>query len=137
MGVTKSSQNMKHLVASAALLAGLGQTASWSYDDQANWPQAHCGGKRQSPIDIVTKSAEPVRQDPLFPDGKSAADFVTNAFKGSHKARFADVRSDSVHAIKYSFADEITYGDLRCPQFHYHFDSEHEIDGRLFFGEYH
>lgn len=139
---------MKLIALSALVGSALG--AGWTYSDQvAGWNAVaggYCDGKRQSPINIVDKNSGNGIVDPL-----DAANFVAATFSGTKRAALNDPTSDSTHALKYTFqscstnlagvetcVDSPLAGwGLLCPQFHYHFDSEHEVEGNLYFGEYH
>jgi len=100
--------------------------------DQSAWG-GECAGDRQSPIDIKTNSVQNSAVDPY-----SAADVFSSAeFQGAKTVSMNDVNDAGAHSIKFSFAVEIAVADLKCPQFHFHFQSEHAINSNLYFGEYH
>jgi len=80
-----------------------------------------CGGKVQSPIDIVSKDAKPSEDLSAFKFayGESDADIVNNG-----------------HTIQFNTTGEnkVTIGEkeYKMLQFHYHAGSEHTVDGKQY-----
>ena len=80
-----------------------------------------CGGKAQSPIDIVTK------------DAKKGEDLA--AFKFAYGESDANIVNNG-HTVQFNTTGDhkVTIGDkeYKLLQFHYHAASEHTIDGKQF-----
>ncbi|XP_072949836.1 uncharacterized protein [Epargyreus clarus] len=104
----------------------------WSYDDETNWPGELCrtGGKRQSPIDIrsidVIKdfSGHFIKYGALkFMDYEQV---LVSGFNNGHTVQFSTDGEVSMHPT-------VTGGPLkhvyRLEQLHFHWLSEHSIDG--------
>ncbi|XP_026727148.1 carbonic anhydrase 1-like isoform X2 [Trichoplusia ni] len=104
----------------------------WSYDDEANWPGRHCreGGRRQSPIDIKTS-------DVVHDFTKQFIKYGPLQFTGYHKVLVSGINNG--HTIQFSSEGEeaihpvLTGGPLkylyRLEQLHFHWLSEHSING--------
>jgi len=102
----------------------------WSHhkgeDGPENWKNlcdgfSDCGGKAQSPIDIVTKNSKKGADlvSPKFSYGKSNVAIINN----SHTVQF-NVSGDNMVNLKGK--------DYKMLQFHYHALSEHTIDGKYY-----
>ncbi len=80
-----------------------------------------CGGKVQSPIDIVSKDAKPGEKLSAFKFAYTSTD--TNIVNNGHTVQF-NVSGDN----------KVTIGDkeYKLLQFHYHAKSEHTVDGKQF-----
>lgn len=96
-------------------------TAAWSKD----FPK--CKGTRQSPIDIVTKDVAP---------GEAYAAFELN-YKN---AKGLEMKNNG-HSFNVAGADlgnmTLYDGNYTVAGFHFHFPSEHRVDGKLMDGEIH
>jgi len=102
----------------------------WSHhegeDGPKNWKNlcdgfSDCGGKAQSPINIVTKNSSNGTElmAPKFSYGKSKVDIINN----SHTLQFNVSGENMVN---------LNGKDYKLLQFHYHALSEHTIDGKYF-----
>ena len=102
----------------------------WSHhkgkDGPENWKNlcdgfAECGGKSQSPIDIVTKLVAKSNdlKAPKFNYGKTKVNIINNS-----------------HTVQFNVDDGSTVNlngkEYQLLQFHYHASSEHTIDGKYF-----
>jgi len=126
----------------ATTLALASSTSAWTYgsNNGADWPtssKVHCGGKRQSPIDIKTADAVAKGKDQYDAANRAYTAFTNAGAALSRPCSLNNVTDSGTHSITYSFTNEIASGDLKCPQFHYHFKSEHAMNGKLFDGEFH
>ncbi|XP_028168647.1 carbonic anhydrase 1-like [Ostrinia furnacalis] len=112
----------------------------WTYDDETNWPGVNCkeGGKRQSPIDIRT--ADVVKD--------YAKQFIKHGqlkFTGYHRVLVSGINNG--HTVQFSSEGEeaihptLTGGPLehryRLEQLHFHWLSEHSVNGIKFPMEIH
>jgi len=105
---------------------------TWGYAHQGEWDGA-CKGTKNSPIDIDTTNAKPA----AGPDALNALDFIQ---KHVEDKMFTTQMSkiEGSHALKFTLVPEPEYKDIKCAQFHFHFDkSEHTFDGQHRFGEVH
>jgi len=102
----------------------------WTYEKGPKGPEnwknlcdafADCGGKNQSPIDIITASVQSDQKltAPQFKYGTTHAHIVHNG----HTIQF-NVEGD--HSV------QLNGKDYKLLQFHYHAPSEHTIDGKQF-----
>lgn len=102
----------------------------WSHhkgeDGPENWRNlcdgfSDCGGKAQSPIDIVTKNSTKGAElvVPKFSYGKSKVAIINN----SHTVQFNVSGENMVN---------LNGKDYKLLQFHYHALSEHTVDGEYF-----
>lgn len=104
------------------------QNIHWSYqkgkDGPENWENlcddfVNCGGKSQSPIDIVNKNVIKGKEllKPEFNYGNSKVNIINNG----HTIQF---NVDGENKVK------LNGKDYKLLQFHYHALSEHTIDGK-------
>jgi len=106
----------------------------WSYKHTANWKEdfPECGGLNQSPVDI---------------DSKKAGDAVGTGAKLSELVRYAPVGPfaflktvNNGHSLQVDGDFGVLMlpdGDYTAKQLHFHFPSEHTIDGENAVGEMH
>nr|XP_049693298.1 carbonic anhydrase 1 [Helicoverpa armigera] len=127
----------------------------WSYDDfrplhlptfllplaeESKWPGHHCqeGGKRQSPIDIKTSEVIPdftkmfIKYGPLQFSGYHRV--LVSGINNGHTIQFSSEGEEAIHPV-------VTGGPLkylyRLEQLHFHWLSEHSINGVKFPMELH
>ncbi|CAH0724023.1 unnamed protein product, partial [Brenthis ino] len=112
----------------------------WSYDDESAWPGGHCkkGGKRQSPIDIQTRNVikdfdkQFIKHGPIKFIGYE--NVLLSGINNGHTIQFSTEGDKSMHPT-------ITGGPLkylyRLEQLHFHWLSEHSINGVKFPMEIH
>ncbi|XP_018325518.1 carbonic anhydrase 2-like [Agrilus planipennis] len=108
------------------------EESHWSYDDQNDWPELCNSGTRQSPIDIRTPSIEQSHFSPFIFSGYSERFFadVTNT---GHTVRI-NLRNDS----KVPTVEEGGLpGTYALDSVHFHWNSEHTINGRRYPAELH
>ena len=109
----------------------------FSYSDQEAWktlPHSECGGVKQSPIDIVISEVE-------FENDISRSNLYISYLNDS----FYGTWENNGHALKFTPADcNIKYlhsflnrGEYKLLQFHFHWGSEHRVNGRQYSGELH
>lgn len=113
---------------------------AWTYDDQTQWPGLRCsgGGNRQSPIDINTThvikdyNSHFIKYGPLRFSGYQ--DVLVTGINNGHTILFSTDGDISIHPT-------VTGGPLkhqyRLEQLHFHWISEHSIDGFKFPMEVH
>eukprot|EP00929_Paragymnodinium_shiwhaense_P039108 TRINITY_DN20569_c0_g1_i3.p1 TRINITY_DN20569_c0_g1~~TRINITY_DN20569_c0_g1_i3.p1 ORF type:complete len:539 (+),score=45.64 TRINITY_DN20569_c0_g1_i3:74-1618(+) len=109
---------------------------SWSYDDTlgngpANWkdlPQSACDGSSQSPINIGTTALGPQGTDTLM----FAYDTIPAGTQLMNSGNTVDVAENLGNSI-------LTVGTAkyRLVDFHFHFPSEHTVDGQVYAAEMH
>lgn len=111
---------------------GHGSTPAWSYDEDAadgpaNWSTLHpdgdweaCDGQHQSPIDIDTSEVVEASDEDLPDIVFDYDESPLTIFNNGHTIQ-ATYGGDSTIVL-----DDTTY---RLVQFHFHADSEHEVDG--------
>jgi carbonic anhydrase len=105
----------------------------WSYSKPSDWEEDYeeCGGESQSPIDIDTLDASKYRGE------STLSDLIKYATLGPN----ANLRVDNDgHAIKMEGAFGVLTlpdGEYEAKQLHFHFPSEHSVDGVLAAGEMH
>ncbi|CAD0200193.1 unnamed protein product [Chrysodeixis includens] len=104
----------------------------WTYDDEAHWPGLRCreGGKRQSPIDIKTSDVIPdytkqfIKYGPLQFTGYHKV--LVSGINNGHTIQFSSEGEEAIHPV-------LTGGPLkylyRLEQLHFHWLSEHSING--------
>ncbi|CAH1635497.1 unnamed protein product [Spodoptera littoralis] len=104
----------------------------WSYDDESKWPGKLCqsGGKRQSPIDIRTADVvrdfrkEFIKYGPLKFTGYQKV--LTTGINNGHTIQFSTEGEDLMHPL-------VSGGPLkhryRLEQLHFHWLSEHAVNG--------
>ncbi|KAJ8724644.1 hypothetical protein PYW08_016118 [Mythimna loreyi] len=104
----------------------------WSYDDESRWPGRHCqkGGKRQSPIDIKTSEVvhdftrQFIKYGPLQFSGYNKV--LVSGINNGHTIQFSTEGDEAIHPV-------LTGGPLkymyRLEQLHFHWLSEHAING--------
>ncbi|CAH0673801.1 unnamed protein product [Spodoptera exigua] len=112
----------------------------WSYDDESKWPGKLCqsGGKRQSPIDIRTDLAvrdftkQFIKYGPLRFTGYHKV--LTTGINNGHTIQFSTEGEDAMHPM-------VSGGPLknryRLEQLHFHWLSEHSVNGIKFPMEIH
>lgn len=119
--------------------------APFDYERAACWAAnaPACAGKAQSPIDIRTRSVSP---ENLGKESLVIKHYPENGKSLASEASVLKVE-DKVHTLQVSIPKEdgIPLGgkqafggdNYRLLQYHYHFPSEHSIDGKLAAGELH
>ncbi|KAG6448227.1 hypothetical protein O3G_MSEX005364 [Manduca sexta] len=113
---------------------------AWSYDDETNWPGSKCreGGKRQSPIDIRTTDVIKDFNSHFIKYG--ALKFIgyqkvlLTGVNNGHTIQFSCEGDETIHPV-------LTGGPLkhqyRLEQMHFHWLSEHSINGMKYPMEIH
>lgn len=96
----------------------------WSYkgdNGPDNWSKVHsdCGGKSQSPINIITKDAKAEPLGKLKPNYKEKT-MIHDVINNGHSVQFNFEQGDT------HFFDGVEYG---LKQIHFHEPSEHTING--------
>ncbi|KAI5635147.1 eukaryotic-type carbonic anhydrase domain-containing protein [Phthorimaea operculella] len=115
-------------------------TDVWNYDDEAKWPGRKCqyGGKRQSPIDIreddvnVDFEGEFIRYGPLSFRGYRGV--LMTGLNNGLTVQFSSEGDPSIHPVLTGGPLKHTY---RLEQLHFHWLSEHAIDGQKYPMEMH
>jgi len=106
----------------------------WSYKDTNKWEEEFpdCGGARQSPIDINTQKAGDVT-------GTGA--MLSELVRYSQVGPFAFLKTvNNGHAVQVKGDFGVLMlpdGDYEAKQLHFHFPSEHTLDGENAAGEMH
>ncbi|RVE43382.1 hypothetical protein evm_011967 [Chilo suppressalis] len=112
----------------------------WNYDDETNWPGLNCkeGGKRQSPIDIRTT-------DVIKDYTKKFIKYGSLKLNGYHRVLVSGINNG--HTVQFSTEGEeaihptVTGGPLehryRLEQLHFHWLSEHSVNGNKYPMEIH
>ncbi|CAG4946245.1 unnamed protein product [Colias eurytheme] len=112
----------------------------WTYDDESSWPGAFCkkGVRRQSPIDIRTNEVirdfekQFIKYGDLNFTGYESV--LMTGINNGHTIQFSTDGDNSMHPT-------LTGGPLkhqyRLEQFHFHWLSEHAINGEKFPMEIH
>lgn len=127
------------LVQGASLLSALGlvQAGGWTYEKQNDWvnlENSQCGGKSNSPIDIITKNVKPATTDDIV-DAPGMVEIINGL---TFNASMTDLTDEGQHAIKFTPTKEPSNSKVKCAQFHFHFDlSEHTVNGKNYFAEVH
>ncbi|XP_059054540.1 putative carbonic anhydrase 3 [Achroia grisella] len=104
----------------------------WSYDDEKSWPGTQCknGGKRQSPIDIRTTdvindfSKQFIKYGPLVFSGYHSV--LVSGINNGHTVQFSTEGDVAIHPTLTGGPLEHMY---RLEQVHFHWLSEHSING--------
>ena len=122
------------LLGFAATLPSAEATYSWTYSDQDAWESVSawdCDGTSQSPIDIDTGDLNTTN---------SLIDLSLTNFDQSFSGNFSNT-GHSVQFTPYSDLDtaviENHLGTYELQQFHFHWGSEHTVDGGRYSGELH
>ncbi|KAM3956297.1 carbonic anhydrase 1 [Aphomia sociella] len=112
----------------------------WTYDAENSWPGIQCkeGGKRQSPIDIRTSDVindfdkQFIKYGPLVFSGYQSV--LVSGINNGHTVQFSSEGEEAMHPT-------LTGGPLkhlyRLEQMHFHWLSEHSINGIKFPMEIH
>ncbi|CAG9787467.1 unnamed protein product [Diatraea saccharalis] len=112
----------------------------WNYDNESKWPGLKCkeGGKRQSPIDIRTS-------DVVKDYTKKFIKYGSLKLNGYHRALVSGINNG--HTVQFSSEGEeaihptVTGGPLqhlyRLEQLHFHWLSEHSVNGNKYPMEIH
>lgn len=104
----------------------------WTYGEQDKWVSGfpECGGTAQSPVDLdgvpVSKSGAHLNKHVKYHESKGAGLTLTN----------------NGHSLQVNSNNDVGYFSLKdgkyyVQQFHFHFPSEHSVDGKLAAGEMH
>jgi len=97
--------------------------------DTTRWPEKHCSGNKQSPIDIKNPEIA------VLSDDLKIIDFLDN--KINNTAFDVSIARDG-DSLKFTFKNELKGNLFSCPQFHFHIDeSEHTFEGNHYFAEIH
>ncbi|CAB3235180.1 unnamed protein product [Arctia plantaginis] len=110
----------------------LGYQPLWSYDEESKWPGYRCkiGGRRQSPIDIKTKNVIEdfnklyIKNGPLVFKGYDGV--LVTGINNGHTIQFSTEGEEAMHPQLRGGPLDSTY---RLEQLHFHWMSEHAING--------
>jgi len=99
----------------------------WSYKDPDSWAQEYkdCSGKAQSPVNLVSENVKKGGKDSLQYDYKPQ--------EGLH----IDNNGHNVQVNGKFGSLKLPDGNYNVAQFHFHFPSEHKVNGKLASGEIH
>ncbi|XP_075976506.1 carbonic anhydrase 1-like [Anticarsia gemmatalis] len=104
----------------------------WTYDDEAQWPGTRCkiGGRRQSPIDIRTEivikdfTKQFIKYGPLVFTGYR--EVLVSGINNGHTIQFSTEGEEAIHPVLSGGPLKHVY---RLEQIHFHWLSEHSING--------
>jgi carbonic anhydrase len=107
--------------------ADAAHTGGWTYEDTEAWEKqyAECGGDKQSPIDLRVGDLQ-----------KGGDQFLAWKYQGV-AGRFIENNGHSLQVNGNFGSLSLPDGEYRVAQFHFHFPSEHRVDGSLSAGEIH
>ncbi|XP_050349538.1 putative carbonic anhydrase 3 [Nymphalis io] len=112
----------------------------WSYDDESAWPGGFCkkGGKRQSPINIQTNNVIKDFDRQFIKHGSlkfiGYENVLSSGLNNGHTIQFSTEGYTDMHPTITGGPLKYTY---RLEQLHFHWLSEHSIDGVKFPMEIH
>jgi len=113
--IEKDSLKVSHLYANQA--------------DKTQWPEKHCSGNKQSPIDIKNPEIAVVSDD------LKIIDFLDAKINNT---KFDVSINRKGHSLTFTFKNELKGKLFSCPQFHFHInESEHTFEGNHYFAEIH
>ncbi|XP_073346065.1 uncharacterized protein [Pagrus major] len=129
--VYRPTQNLNTRQVYASPATHLPPGHSWCYDDHCSYspsywhvlPHSHCGGERQSPINIDTKTTV---------EDENLDDFTFTKFDDKHAIKYITNTGHAVKCVLKEDMVEVSGGGLEhvysTLQFHFHWGS-HESDG--------
>jgi carbonic anhydrase len=99
----------------------------WTYEDTKAWEKQNpeCGGDKQSPIDLRVEDLQ-----------NGGDQFLAWKYRGVAD-RFIENSGHNLQVNGKFGSLILPDGEYRVLQFHFHFPSEHRVDGSLFAGEMH
>ncbi|XP_047531896.1 carbonic anhydrase 1-like [Vanessa atalanta] len=112
----------------------------WSYRDESAWPGGFCkkGGKRQSPIDIRTNNVIKDFDRQFITNGRlkfiGYENVLSSGINNGHTVQFSTEGDPDMHPTITGGPLKYTY---RLEQLHFHWLSEHSINGAKFPMELH